>query len=471
MFGVEDLIRSVWQWTDEFRGPHTANAVLRGGSAWSVHGGSRWYFRSTYSLNTFNTYHLMSGSYERASTIGFRCVADAHDDCGTRGRICVEQAPASSTASMDGRISQELTVVAISGRDESGRVFLGATNGFELLAPSSAPGNATLWLSVRSILGARGHLSLSLQLPLGPATAATVGHTKTLQLRASTTLLVKYRGGPLRVRYQNQASSICTSHQLCLLSVRPTCPARVPMMRCVTDLSTGVTDWFHWGTTSITAVWKSDPASKSMDAIAQHKDGRSGSLTARLLMPGCKLTDSSCHANASDLATWGSKFWPSDSARYSWYDGTQPNTVSSAGARAGAFSYMGTFELHIPANSTAAVRKLRVFTALFNYGKHEFGPQVRENWVNSATFVATSPGQPAINHTVKHMDGNNNDAVNTVFEVVFSGELTVMFGLDPASRACSRCGWVSVQAATLQEHHGNVIGGVQLLAAELKTDN
>lgn len=66
MFGVEDLIRGVWQYTDEFRGPHTANVVLRGGSSWSVHKGSRWYFRSTYSLDTFNTYHLMGGSYERA---------------------------------------------------------------------------------------------------------------------------------------------------------------------------------------------------------------------------------------------------------------------------------------------------------------------------------------------------------------------------------------------------------------------
>ena len=30
----------------------------------------------------------MGGSYERAGTIGFRCVADAEDDCGTNGELC-----------------------------------------------------------------------------------------------------------------------------------------------------------------------------------------------------------------------------------------------------------------------------------------------------------------------------------------------------------------------------------------------
>jgi hypothetical protein len=34
------------------------------------------------------------GSYERAGTIGFRCVADAVDDCGTNGTLCATEADA-----------------------------------------------------------------------------------------------------------------------------------------------------------------------------------------------------------------------------------------------------------------------------------------------------------------------------------------------------------------------------------------
>ena len=96
-------MRQVWQYTTEFQGPHTRNNVLRGGSSYSPKRdqaatdskgpkgpkGSRWYFRETDTLDTYNTYHLMSGSYERASTVGFRCVSDAEDDCGTGGALCV----------------------------------------------------------------------------------------------------------------------------------------------------------------------------------------------------------------------------------------------------------------------------------------------------------------------------------------------------------------------------------------------
>ena len=32
----------------------------------------------------------MSGSYDRAGTISFRCVADAEDDCGTDGKLCIQ---------------------------------------------------------------------------------------------------------------------------------------------------------------------------------------------------------------------------------------------------------------------------------------------------------------------------------------------------------------------------------------------
>ena len=42
--------------------------------------GSHWYFPNQIELNTHNKYFLMDDSYERAGTIGFRCVVDAEDN-------------------------------------------------------------------------------------------------------------------------------------------------------------------------------------------------------------------------------------------------------------------------------------------------------------------------------------------------------------------------------------------------------
>jgi len=115
-FGVEDLVRNVWQMTTEFQDDHTRSVILRGGSNYGpsrgsecrwienddgtprtvapacfektrsrpvpgstphLMGGSKWYFPPAFDITTYGKYFLMGGSYERAGTIGFRCVADA----------------------------------------------------------------------------------------------------------------------------------------------------------------------------------------------------------------------------------------------------------------------------------------------------------------------------------------------------------------------------------------------------------
>jgi formylglycine-generating enzyme required for sulfatase activity len=75
-FGVSDLVGNVWQYTSEFQDAHTRAVVLRGGSNYRP-SGSHWYFPQAVELNTHNKYFLMSDTYERAGTVGFRCVFDA----------------------------------------------------------------------------------------------------------------------------------------------------------------------------------------------------------------------------------------------------------------------------------------------------------------------------------------------------------------------------------------------------------
>merc|ERR1712032_91326 len=74
-FGVSDLIGNVWQYTSEFHDAHTSAVLLRGGCNYKPVG-SGWYFPRAASLTKHGKYFLMSDSYERAGTIGFRCVAD-----------------------------------------------------------------------------------------------------------------------------------------------------------------------------------------------------------------------------------------------------------------------------------------------------------------------------------------------------------------------------------------------------------
>jgi len=81
-FGVSDLVGNVWQYTDEFQDDHTRAVLLRGSSNYRptdpsqvVEGG--WYFPRALELGQHNKFFLMDDRYERAGTIGFRCLVDA----------------------------------------------------------------------------------------------------------------------------------------------------------------------------------------------------------------------------------------------------------------------------------------------------------------------------------------------------------------------------------------------------------
>lgn len=84
-FNVSDMVGLVWQFTDEFEDPHTRGAVLKGSSLFnpilsadfpSQQEPGNWYFPQARKLIQHNRLLLMDDSYERAATLGFRCVVD-----------------------------------------------------------------------------------------------------------------------------------------------------------------------------------------------------------------------------------------------------------------------------------------------------------------------------------------------------------------------------------------------------------
>jgi formylglycine-generating enzyme required for sulfatase activity len=87
-YGVRDMVGLVWQYTDEFQDDHTRSVLLKGSSLYnpilsdtfpaSPQVGN-WYFPPAREVNKHNKMMLMDDSYERASTLGFRCVADHID--------------------------------------------------------------------------------------------------------------------------------------------------------------------------------------------------------------------------------------------------------------------------------------------------------------------------------------------------------------------------------------------------------
>ncbi|HEX4232041.1 MAG TPA: formylglycine-generating enzyme family protein [Bryobacteraceae bacterium] len=74
-FGAMDMVGNIWQWTDEYIDEHTRAGILRGGDDYQPQG-SIWYFPQAYRNNQHGKLLLMSQSYDRAGTLGFRCIVD-----------------------------------------------------------------------------------------------------------------------------------------------------------------------------------------------------------------------------------------------------------------------------------------------------------------------------------------------------------------------------------------------------------
>lgn len=85
VFGVADLVGTVWQYTDEFNDEHTRTVLLKGSSLYApmlsadfpaLRQVGNWYFPQSPQVDRHGRMMLMDDTYERAATLGFRCVAD-----------------------------------------------------------------------------------------------------------------------------------------------------------------------------------------------------------------------------------------------------------------------------------------------------------------------------------------------------------------------------------------------------------
>ena len=84
-FNVSDLVGNAWEYTSVFLDAHTRRVVLKGGSNYKPdyhpqppnYNKHNWYFPQTRdNLTQHNVAFLMSDSFERAGTVGFRCARD-----------------------------------------------------------------------------------------------------------------------------------------------------------------------------------------------------------------------------------------------------------------------------------------------------------------------------------------------------------------------------------------------------------
>jgi hypothetical protein len=231
----------------------------------SGRGGSNWYFPPAFQLNTYNKYYLMSGTYERAGTVGFRCVADAEDTCGTDGRLCAEETtpPTKAHLSATGGLADwvlcgaigedalknptgkiigsvrpmpggEQMVVAgatnfswtggpaghTTGATDKALAFTGSAGGFEVTATAPPAGKKRrLSLYVGGLMGAHGHVEASIQADASgdTAAAAAAGAATNLSVISDGSVVdLTYTGGPLLVRYTSVPGTVCDG-ELCVL--------------------------------------------------------------------------------------------------------------------------------------------------------------------------------------------------------------------------------------------------------------
>ena len=76
-YGVGDMVGNVLQFTTEFRDEHTRRVLLKGSANYFPASG--WYLQYPAFVWMHQEYFLFDDTYERASTIGFRCAVDAHE--------------------------------------------------------------------------------------------------------------------------------------------------------------------------------------------------------------------------------------------------------------------------------------------------------------------------------------------------------------------------------------------------------
>ena len=430
-FGVEDLVRSVWQYTSEFADAHTRSVLLRGGSNYSPYrgascrwitnnddtlqtkapachakaagqvvpgsydpvtgrnlthnfGGSHWYFPPAFQNNQYNKYFLMSGSYERAGTIGFRCIADAVDDCGTDGKLCtdINEPPATQTlsaaapmdwvvASSDGtfvnkapagsrakispvEVLGKAKAVAVKGRTEfawtggaghaatghsaSQAAFLGVGAGLSFTVAAPAAGEkSTATVFVGALRGAVGNLSTEVG-----------GHTTSMLVRDNETAVsVVYEGGALGVRFTEVPGTVCVV-------------AGNPLAACVSQaslvtapkvtLSAGdPLDWAMWGG----AGQNLGNLSAFSPLAVEHMGKGLGVLKPKLI--GGQL-----------------KSYQNDAATFAWTGGEPIPKSPGNGVKSGVYSVAGTFSMTIPAATAAVapssggIRKLTLYLGAYN---------------------------------------------------------------------------------------------------------
>ena len=95
--------------------------------------------------------------------------------------------------------------------------------------------------------------------------------------------------------------------------------------------------------------------------------------------------------------------------------------------------------------------------------------------VTPTNHNASEPAnQSASEHTLYHVDGANNNAKNTAYEIVYETAIVVEFGVSDDTLACNadpargRCAWASLMGATVQRSTPGLTGGVVLRSVQVR---